>query len=578
MPFIVGATLQELRAIPAASLDIILMRLGDFAEWYPDPLAQWEGDQRLRDFARVVRAKGYDEKTMRYIGIVGLAIREFHRILRPSGHAIVECDKPTMPDVATVFDLIFGSRHRGETVTWRHIHLPRVDGMRGFGEGERFILRYVKTDDAKFQIFNQPARAEYIDKNFRKIRAKELAELPMPEEPVPDTGFWLDESPPVQPATPPPMACGGYRWQSMTTNATRARYDLTQPWRVALPDGRTWIHDPAANGCSWDDIPNDDPRFAKLDQHLVAGWTIQQKFDYLLLIGHIHLAKSFPAVWNDGTVYEKGGEPSILQPVDKALKGLVTTCIWDQKSWTQGDVDGRPDDTIDEDVRDFAGCVARYMRAIEGQQVLLVLCGGRVGAPTARVSNSTDADVATVRAAEVGGRDVIVIGHYDLLKALGGPKTVSTVWRPRTLPDVRAYKDFLGPSYAGRKEFEGYMLDVLGTSRNHRRGTDEGTDCQVTCRGLKVDIQATAMRKPSATHFKSHVADTDQHLADIGLYYTVDERETTPTKRRFEDSPRHASRRHFTIREALEGKTPPIDGWDERIDGWVDDPVSAVGQ
>ena len=562
----------------------MIIRSGDFAEaqWYSDPFKKWEECPELRDLARVVLKSGYNEETVRYLGIIGLVIRESHRILCPTGHVLVECDPPTMHKVADVLDLIFGSGQRGENITWEHTILPEREGMVSFAEGNRFLLRYRKSNNATFQIFRQPPRAEYIDKTFRQKRAKEVDKLTFRQTRAKEVdklrvpegceGYgWelataskelveLDDSNAVVDSEEK------YRWQSMTTKATRARPDLTRPWCVPLPsEDMTVVYDPAERGCSWDDIPNDDPRFAGVDPILVASWTIQQKFDYFLGIGHIRHGKSHVALNPDGTRYRKGGEPHILQPMGKSLKGRVTGCIWKQMPWTQGDVYGRPDETIDHDVQDFAGCVKRYLRAIEGHRVLLVFPRGQVDTSSARQSNFIQADANAICAVQDTGRSVLVVGHHVLLEALDG-KPENVVWRPRTMPDVRAYKAVLGASTGGHKEFEGCMLDILGTTRNNRQSADGGTDQRVTCNGLKVDIQATA-GKPSANHFKAHVADTQQHGADLGLYYTLDQSET-PTKNRYGQDPDYKHHKHFTVKQALEGKRPPIDGWDERVEGW----------
>ena len=139
-------------------------------------------EQAEREFGELVRCGNTDvsemiqalrrflgeNDMMAYLTMMANRLLELHRVLKSTGSLYLHCDPTASHYLKIVLDGVFGKEHYRNEISWLRSQ-PKSHNTINFPNCRDVILRYAKTDKAKFFKVYGEHNEDYIEKFYRHV-------------------------------------------------------------------------------------------------------------------------------------------------------------------------------------------------------------------------------------------------------------------------------------------------------------------------------------------------------------------------------------------------------------------------
>lgn len=124
------------------------------------------GNTQAFELLRSMRAFLGDNDMMAYLSMMAIRLIELHRVLKPTGSLYLHCDSTASHYLKLLLDGVFGPTNYRNEIIWKRSN-PKSLGKINFPTCTDTILRYAKSDKAKFRQIYEDHDPEYVRKAYR---------------------------------------------------------------------------------------------------------------------------------------------------------------------------------------------------------------------------------------------------------------------------------------------------------------------------------------------------------------------------------------------------------------------------
>lgn len=164
------------------------------------------GEQAEREFAEIIHQSNTEvsemiqalrrflgeNDMMAYLTMMANRLLELRRVLKPTGSLYLHCDPTASHYLKIVLDGVFGKENYRNEISWLRSQ-PKSHTTKNFPNCRDIILRYAKTEIAKFFKVYCEYNQEYLDKFYRFTdkdgRRYQLADLTNPNKDRPNLTY-----------------------------------------------------------------------------------------------------------------------------------------------------------------------------------------------------------------------------------------------------------------------------------------------------------------------------------------------------------------------------------------------------